>query len=304
VALIPQRRRTQGGHAILELAIGSGIFLALFTGAYQFGYTFYVYENLVSAVRAGARYGAISVYDIAVATVDSAPSSTFTTKVRNVTVYGNPDGAVNGATAVVSGLLPQHVLVNVSYRNNMPLNVTVSVNGFALSSMFRNWTARRSPLQHFSTWDGMTRQRRNSSAHRRRTQRGSGLVESALVYTIFLMLLIGTIDVGHVMFVQQSIAERVRSAARYGTSRDATAAIDTQMKNIVLYNTATPAVGVTPSFGLTANNVTVQRLAGAGENPDQITVKVASVHYTILTPFVSGTRTARTLSITLPMEAP
>ena len=129
-------------------------------------------------------------------------------------------------------------------------------------------------------------------------------MEFALVYVVFLMLLIGIIDLGYLFFVHQSIAERARSAARYGSSRAVNATVDTQMKNIVLYNTASPASGAKPSFGLAASNVSVQRTNGAGENPDQVTVKVAAFKYMILTPFVSGSRTARTLSVTLPMETP
>ena len=134
---------------MLEFAIGASMFVALFTGAYQFGYTFHAYENLLAAVRAGARYGAISVYDLGVATVDSAPSSTFTTKVRNVTVYGNPNGAVNGALPVVPGLQPSHVLVDVDYRNALPFTVTVTIHGFALESMFGNWRANQKPSATF-----------------------------------------------------------------------------------------------------------------------------------------------------------
>lgn len=143
------RRRRQRGHAFLEFTLGSGLFIALFTGAYQFGYTYHVYENLLSAVRAGARFGAMRPYDLGVQTTDSAPSSAFTTAVRNVTVYGDPAGGANGAQPVVSGLATNHVLVTVAFRNSLPATVTVAIHGYALESTFGNWTANRKPQATF-----------------------------------------------------------------------------------------------------------------------------------------------------------
>ena len=144
------RRKRQGGNALLEFAIGSGLFVALFTGVYQFGYTFHAYETLLSATRAGARFGAMKPYDLGVQTTDSAPSSLFTTAVRNVTVYGNPAGAVNGAQPVLPGLSTNHVLVTVTFRNSMPSTVTVAINGFALDAAFGNWVANRKPQATFT----------------------------------------------------------------------------------------------------------------------------------------------------------
>ena len=150
----------------------------------------------------------------------------------------------------------------------------------------------------------MTHQCRSSSSPRVRSQRGTTLVESALVYSAFLMLLIGTIDVGYILWVHQTLTERTRGAVRYGTSRDGVAGIDVQVKNIVLYGTPAPVADATPSFGLKPENVSVSRTPGVGENPDQITVAVSSYAYKFITPFVTGSHTSRTISVTLPMEAP
>jgi Flp pilus assembly protein TadG len=142
----------------------------------------------------------------------------------------------------------------------------------------------------------MTRRLHNNS------RRGSSLLEATLVYTAFLMLLIGTIDLGHILFLHQSINERVRDAVRYGTSRPISNDTDTAVKNIVLYNTATPAEDATASFGLTPQNVNVSRTVGVGENPSQLTVSVTALAFRFLTPFAHGTRTAREIKVTLPLE--
>jgi Flp pilus assembly protein TadG len=130
------------------------------------------------------------------------------------------------------------------------------------------------------------------------------MVEMALVYCGFLILFVGTVDLGHVVFMHQSITERAREAVRYGASRDANADLDTRMKNIVLYHTPTPTDTATPSFGLRAENVTVQRVPRVGEDPGRISVAVSGYMFRFLTPFVSGSYNGRTLRVTLPLEAP
>ena len=150
MALRAPRRHQQRGHALLEFAIGSSLFVALFTGAYQFGYTFHAYESLLSGVRAGARFGAMAVYPLSGQTIDSQPASSFTTAVRNVTVYGDPAGAVNGAKPIVGGLTTNHVLVTVQYRNSIPSTVTVAINGFQLEAIFGSWAANRKPRATFT----------------------------------------------------------------------------------------------------------------------------------------------------------
>ena len=49
------KRAGAGGHAMIELALSAGVMIACLAGTFQFGYTFYVYDELVSAVGSGAR---------------------------------------------------------------------------------------------------------------------------------------------------------------------------------------------------------------------------------------------------------
>ena len=58
----PSGRKHQKGHAMLELAISAGVLVTCLAGTFQFGYTFYVYNQLVSAVGNGARYAAQRTY--------------------------------------------------------------------------------------------------------------------------------------------------------------------------------------------------------------------------------------------------
>ncbi|MGD2162761.1 MAG: pilus assembly protein, partial [Anaerolineales bacterium] len=51
-----------------------------------------------------------------------------------------------------------------------------------------------------------------------RKERGQGLVEFALVLPIFLMLIMGIVEFGRLMFIYNSVATASREAARYGAS--------------------------------------------------------------------------------------
>ena len=108
--------------------------------------------------------------------------------------------------------------------------------------------------------------------HKRYRQKGSSLLESVLTLIVFLALFFGVFDVGEMLFVHQTLTDRTRNAARWG----AVNAFDaTSIKNLVLYGATTPAQGQTPSFGLTAANVTVSRpAASVGQPEDRVIVTV------------------------------
>ena len=110
---------------MLEIALGSGIFVALFSGTIQYGYTIYTFNNLESAVRAGARYGSITVYDTRGEMVSDNGSTTYSQAIQNVTVYGTPAGASSGNSPVAYGLRPEHVRVSVAFSGGSPSLVTV-----------------------------------------------------------------------------------------------------------------------------------------------------------------------------------
>jgi len=78
---------------------------------------------------------------------------------------------------------------------------------------------------------------------------GQSLVESALVLTAFLALLVGMASVGQTLFVRQALADRARIAARWGALHSYDPAA---IRRIVLSGT-----GDLPSFGLTPEEIEV-----------------------------------------------
>ena len=122
------------------------------------------------------------------------------------------------------------------------------------------------------------------AGRRSRRQRGQALVESVLTLTAFLAIFMGMIEVGEILYIHQSLVERTRSAVRWGAVNawDNTNS-PTQITNMVLYGTTTPADNATPIFGLTASNVSVTRPQPDYSSADRIVVSVSGYTLTFFT---------------------
>ena len=70
-----KRRKRERGNAVLEFAIGWSVLWAIFGGVYQYGYSFYVYNRLMTAVSNAAQLGSKIGYD-------TGNSSDFTGKLQ------------------------------------------------------------------------------------------------------------------------------------------------------------------------------------------------------------------------------
>src|ERR1019366_8945876 len=103
---LSQTRARQKGHAMLELALSAGVMVTCLAGAFQFGYTFYVYNQLVTAVGNGARYAAQRTYRAA----SAQDVERGNTAIRNLVVYGDSQ-PVPDAAPVVRNLKPEQVEV-------------------------------------------------------------------------------------------------------------------------------------------------------------------------------------------------
>jgi hypothetical protein len=89
---------------------------------------------------------------------------------------------------------------------------------------------------------------------RAREQAGQSLVETALILAAFMGLLLGMTGVGELIFVRQTLADRVNQAARWGALNNYD---PTAIRNMVRFGTATPEQGQTPFFGLAAAAIEV-----------------------------------------------
>jgi Flp pilus assembly protein TadG len=135
-AAFQRGKRNQRGNVMVEFAIGAGILVTVFTGVFEFGYAFYVYNNLVAAVDNGARYAAYLTYDSSTTT----PSSTFNSAVQNMVVYGQP---ATGTKTVAPGLATSNVVLTPIFTNTVPTGMQVSLTGYTLNAVFTTFTLNK-----------------------------------------------------------------------------------------------------------------------------------------------------------------
>ena len=140
---ILKRLRGRRGNAMIELALATGILVPAFVGAFQFGYTFYIYNNLNSAVRGGARYASMQSYDSGTST----PSAAFSTTVKNVVVYGNSAGTGN---PIAPGLTTDRVAIVAVMKGAIPTSITVEITGYTIDAVFRTFTFNGKPSTTFA----------------------------------------------------------------------------------------------------------------------------------------------------------
>jgi Flp pilus assembly protein TadG len=126
-----QRGRSgERGNTVVELALGVGILSAVFTGTFQYGYTFYVYNNVQTAVNNGAKYAALRTYE----QTTNSPSTCFTTAVQDMVAYGDPTGTTT--TPVAPGLAPSDVVLSVTFSNGVPSQMQVNITNYSINSVF------------------------------------------------------------------------------------------------------------------------------------------------------------------------
>jgi Flp pilus assembly protein TadG len=132
------------------------------------------------------------------------------------------------------------------------------------------------------------------------TQRGVATVEFAITATVFFMMLVVIAIGGHIYWTNNALVEATRRGARYAANQlkpasqactNASTTVD-PVKNMVLYNTATPANGAPPLVpGLTASNVTVCYDTDFGVGTGTVSVKIENYTYNLVLPGVSRTIT-------------
>jgi len=126
-------RTLQKGHAMLELAFSAAVMMSCLAGTFQFGYTFYVYNQLVSAVGNGGRYAAVRTYR------PSTPEDLEKARIaiRNMVVFGDSRPAADAAP-VALGLRPEQVQVKWVSPDaaGVPQAVDVSISGYNINAVF------------------------------------------------------------------------------------------------------------------------------------------------------------------------
>jgi Flp pilus assembly protein TadG len=129
------KNKSERGNALLEFALGWSILWALFAGIYQFGYSFYVYNTVLTSVANAAELGSKMTYD-------TASPTTYSDALKNMVVYGD---TAAGTTPIVRGLATSNVTVTVNLAGTIPTDVTITINNFTIDAVFTNFTFNGKP---------------------------------------------------------------------------------------------------------------------------------------------------------------
>jgi Flp pilus assembly protein TadG len=135
-------------------------------------------------------------------------------------------------------------------------------------------------------------------------ERGSALVEGALVFLVVFSMLIAIVDFGQFLFIHQTLTERAREGVRYGIVNNPTDT--TSIQNIVLYGQASggsvptsPSSSDTGIFSVQRSNVIVST-TGSGSD-DRLLVQIQNYKYSIYSPTISGSYTGPNITAALPL---
>ncbi len=134
-------KKGERGHAMIELAFSATVMVVCLAGTFQFGYTFYVYNQLVTAIGNGGRYAATRTY--------RAEGDKFERAVRNMVVYGDAQPTAD-ARPVVVGLSPEKVDVRVvKDESGAPQAIGVAIREFTVDAVFKTFTFSGRPGVEF-----------------------------------------------------------------------------------------------------------------------------------------------------------
>jgi len=120
---------------MIEFALGIGLLMLLFSGIFQFGWSFYQYNRAQTLVSNAAVLAARLDFD-------ADQPILFTNAIKNMVVYGSTSG---GTTPVLSGLTTANVNVNVNPSGGMPTDVTITVQSFEINAVFKKFNLTNKP---------------------------------------------------------------------------------------------------------------------------------------------------------------
>ncbi len=111
----------------------------------------------------------------------------------------------------------------------------------------------------------------------RADERGTQLVELALLLPILLMLLAATAEFGRFMYTYSTLAKATRAGARYVVSQPPGTNV-AETKNLVVYGN-TAGTGTPLVTGLDASKIVVTPTVAANGTTNTVTVGIASYIY-------------------------
>lgn len=134
----------------------------------------------------------------------------------------------------------------------------------------------------------------NASVRSSHQLAGQALVEFALVVPVFLLLALGLIDVGRLVYINNAIAEGAREGARWGSVGGRSNLPSSNPDSIQSHTLGIMAAVPSPTVTVTCKDIFGNTPATCGSN-DILTVTVSS-QVTMFTPVVSNIVGPKTIS--------
>jgi hypothetical protein len=130
---INQPGRDERGSTLLEFAIGATVFFITIFAIMEFGRGLWTHNALSDAARRGARYAILQpASNPPGATVNGTNVGPSVTAIRNVAVYGDPNG---GTQPLIPNLAPENVQVQYAGYGLGGGTVSVTITGYELQLM-------------------------------------------------------------------------------------------------------------------------------------------------------------------------
>jgi hypothetical protein len=143
----------------------------------------------------------------------------------------------------------------------------------------------------------------NANTRRRRPQAGATLLESALILTTVLGMVIFVMDMGRLLLLQQFFTERARVGVRAAVVNNWNS---DNVINFVCYgSTSAPSGGQTTAgyMGLLPSQVTFTQVADSGSNDGRDKVTISGVPMFTWIPLMAGRYTAPPIIATMPVQS-
>jgi Flp pilus assembly protein TadG len=111
-----------------------------------------------------------------------------------------------------------------------------------------------------------------------RSERGTQLVELAIVLPIIIVMLGAAAEFGRFFYTYQTLAKATRAGARYLTTESAAGSKDPTAENLVVYGNESGA-GAPVVSGLKPGQVRISRTGGTSAFPERVTVRIVGYTY-------------------------
>jgi Flp pilus assembly protein TadG len=138
---------------------------------------------------------------------------------------------------------------------------------------------------------------------RNRRRRGAAMLETALVLTTLVSMIVFIMDMGRLLLIQQFITERARVTVRAAVVNNWTS---NSAANFFCYSSTSAPSGdtSTPGYlGLLPSQVSYQALGSSTASDYRLQITVSGVPLVTFIPFISGTYTAAPITVTMPAQS-